>query len=88
MPIPGESGNAVDYIYSADNLIYSDWKKTFVLFPRRSTFNKSLIWFRVGYTRTRKMKIDPPQFPRHHLNRTEWATPDEMVYLKLKGIDI
>ena len=86
--MPGESMNAADYIHSADNLLYSKWERKFLIIPRRSTFSNSLMWLRTAYTRTRKMKIDPPQFPFHHMNRREWATPEEMMYLKLKGLDI
>jgi len=88
MPMPGEENNAVDYIYSADNLLYSEWKKKFLLLPRKSTFSKKRIWLEFAYTRTRKMKVNPPQFPINHLNRREWATADELMYHKLTGLDV
>lgn len=87
MPMPGEENNAVDYIYSRHNLIFSPWEKRFVIFPKTSISNKR-IFLQMAYTRTRKMKVNPPQFPIHHMNRREWATADELVYLRLKGIDV
>ena len=85
--MPGEQNNIVDYIYSPDNVVYSKWKKKFVIIPKITITNKK-IKFCWAYTRTRKFKIDPPQFPIHHMNRREWATADELVYLKLKGLDL
>lgn len=76
--------NAADYIYSADNLIYTPWKKYFVLFPVQSITGKR-IWLQTAYTRLRKHKTEPPQFPIGALTKRQWATWDEIVDTKLRG---
>lgn len=82
MPIPGETVN--DFIYSADNLTYTKWRKTFALFPV-TTIKGNRVWFRIVYTRMRKHKVEPPQFPVGALTKRQWATLDEILEAKLLG---
>jgi len=82
MPIPGETAN--DFIYSSDNIVYSEWKKTFAFLPVTTKSGKK-VWFRKVYVRTRKMRVEPPQFPVNKFNRKEWATSQEIVYHELSG---
>ena len=82
MPMPGESAH--DYIYSADNVIYSEWEKYFVLLPVKTVSGKR-VWFRNVYTRTRRMRVEPPQFPVGKFKKREWATWEEIAYYKLTG---
>jgi hypothetical protein len=78
--------NAADYIYSADNLVYTPWEKYFVILPVTSINNKR-IWFKWAYTRIRKHKVEPPQFPVGSLTKRQWATWDEIVELKMRGLE-
>jgi hypothetical protein len=82
MPIPGENVN--DYIYSAENLIYTAWKKRFAFFPV-TTVKGNKVWLRVLYTRMRKHRMEPPQFPVGSLTKRQWATMDEIIEMRLLG---
>lgn len=73
-----------DYINSEDNLRYTEWKKTFVLFPK-DTISGNKIWLTKAFKRQRWLHIEPPQFPVHHFNKTEYATFDEIFNLKMRN---
>jgi hypothetical protein len=83
MPMPGEENNAVDYIYSANNLQYTEWKKRFAIFPKK-TIKGNSVWLRFVYTRMRKHIVEPPQFPRGALTKRQWATLEEIFEMKLR----
>lgn len=85
MPIPGQHAN--DYIYSADNIRYSEWKKVFAFFPV-ITITKHTVWLKTVYKRRRWMLVEPPQFPRHKFNKVEYATQDELIMMKLQGHEV
>jgi len=77
--------NAVDYIHSSENVVYSDWVKTFVLLPV-TTIHGNKVWFRNVYRRRRKLLADIPQFPVNALDRVQYATIDEIIERRLKGL--
>lgn len=83
MPIPGENVN--DFIYSADNIEYGEWQKKFAWWPVR-TVTKQVVWMRTVYTRTKRLKVEPPQFPVNSFNKREWATWEQITEYKLTGI--
>lgn len=82
MPIPGETAH--DFIYSADNLVYTKWVRQFVFLPKR-TIKGNSVWLRFVYTRMRKHIVEPPQFPRGALTKRQWATLEEIIESKLIG---
>lgn len=82
MPIPGETAH--DFIYSAENLKYTKWKKRFAIFPV-TTIRGNRVWMCTVYTRMRKHIVEPPQFPRGALTKRQWATLDEILEAKLRG---
>lgn len=84
MPIPGDGNSVADFLHSADNLEVSEWKRKFVLWPKTSV-TKQRIWLCYAFTRTVKMKIELPQLPVDSSRRVEWATWDEIAYMKLTG---
>lgn len=84
MPIPGESVN--DFIYSAENLRYSEWKRKFALFPV-TTLSKERVWLRYVYKRKRWLLVEPPQFPVNSFKKYEYATAEDLLRLKL-GVDL
>lgn len=84
MPIPGDGNSVADFLHSSDNLEVSEWKRKFVLWPKTSV-TKQRIWLRYAFTRTVKMKIELPQLPVDSSRRVEWATWDEIAYMKLTG---
>ena len=82
MPIPGETSS--DYIYSAENIVYGEWKKYFVLLPVKTVSGRR-VWFRSVYTRTRHPRVEPPQFRVGQFKSREWATWEEIAQYKLSG---
>ena len=59
----------MDYIHSSENVVYSDWVKTFVLLPV-TTIHGNKVWFRNVYRRRRKLLADIPQLTdilKHHV---------------------
>lgn len=78
--------NAVDYIHSAKNIVYSPWAKTFAWFPVK-TLDNQRVWLRTVYRRDRKLLTDIPQFPVKALDQVQWATLDYILERKLKGLD-
>tara|TARA_B100001057_G_C22607673_1_gene855318 strand:- start:421 stop:684 length:264 start_codon:yes stop_codon:yes gene_type:complete len=84
VPIPGDGNSVADYLHSSDNVIKTEWEKKFVLWPRTSV-TKKRIWLRYAYRREVKMRIELPQLPVNSSHRVEWATWDEIAFLKLTG---
>jgi hypothetical protein len=78
--------NAVDYLHSADNLVYTPWKRIFAWFPV-TTISKNKVWLSYVFQRKRKIKLSIPQFPDSKFNRTEYATLENIFERKLKGLD-
>ena len=77
--------NAVDYLHSADNLVYTPWRKTFAWWPVK-TISHNRVWLRMVYCRKRKILMSIPQFPDSKFNRTEYATLENIFERKLRGL--
>ena len=75
---------AGDYIHNKNNLRYSEWRKIFAFFPKRTEGGKR-IWLTFLYRRRRWLHIEPPQFPRSSFDKIEYATWEEVVRFKLTG---
>ena len=74
---------AGDYINSEDNLRTTKWKKTFAFTPK-ITISGNKVWFKIIYKRKRWFHIEPPQFPKDHFVKTEYAEWDEILNLKMR----
>ena len=77
--------NAVDFLYSEDNLVYTDWFKTFALWPTL-TLTGERVWMRSVYYRWKTMRYDIPQFPKEHFTKREYATLEQILDRKLRGL--
>ena len=77
--------NAVDYLFSADNIMYTEWEKRFAWLPVKTLSGKT-VWFRSVYTRKRMLLDDIPQLPINALNKLEHATLDEILSRRLRGL--
>ena len=77
--------NAVDFLYSDDNMIYTSWFKTFALWPIK-TVSGNRVWFRQIFYRWKTMKYDIPQFPKEHFNKREYATLEEILDRRFRGL--
>ena len=77
--------NAVDFLYSEDNLVYTDWFKTFAVWPT-STITGERVWLRSVYYRWKTMRYDIPQFPKEHFTKREYATLEQILDRKLRGL--
>lgn len=77
--------NAVDYLFSTDNIVYTEWQKRFAWLPVKTLSGKT-VWLRTVYTRERKLIDDIPQFPVSALNKLEHATLDQILSRKLRGL--
>jgi hypothetical protein len=75
---------AGDYIHNKNNLRYSEWRKIFAFFPKRTEGGKR-VWLTFLYRRRRWLHIEPPQFPRSSFDKIEYATWEEVVRFKLTG---
>ena len=80
MPMPGENVN--DFIYSAENIRFSEWKKTFAFLPV-TTISNQRVWLKFVYKRKRWLLVEPPQFPVNKFRKIEYATVDEILRIKL-----
>lgn len=78
--------NVVDYLFSADNLKYTPWQKTFVFLPVK-TISKQSVWFTWVYWRQRSIKHSIPQFPDRMFEKTEYATLQDILERKFRGLD-
>jgi hypothetical protein len=74
-----------DYLHSADNVIYSEWKVTFAWLPKR-TIAGNKVWLRKVYRRRRTLLHDLPQFPVNAMERIQYATLEEIVERSLNGL--
>lgn len=77
--------NAVDYLHSADNVIYSRWDETFAWLPVK-TLGGERVWLTRVFRRKRTLLNDIPQFPVKALDKVQYATFEEIVERKLKGL--
>ena len=75
---------AADYINSEHNMRYTEWKKTFVLFPKKTITGRK-IWFCKAFKRDSWMHIEPPQFPVGTFNKVQFATFDEIFNMKMRN---
>ena len=76
--------NAVDFLYSEDNLVYTDWIKTFAVWPT-TTLTGERVWLRSVYYRWKTMRYDIPQFPKEHFTKREYATLEQILERRLRG---
>ena len=76
--------NAVDFLYSEDNLVYTQWIKTFALWPT-VTITGERVWMRSVYYRWKTMRYDIPQFPKEHFTKREYATMEQILERRLRG---
>ena len=77
--------NAVDYLFSGDNVIYSVWIPHFVWWPVK-TITGRRIWLKYCYRRERRLLNDIPQFPVNALNKIQSDAWEELVERKLQGL--
>lgn len=72
-------------IHSSTNVIYTKWEQHFAWWPV-TTINGSKRWLCEVYRRDRKLLHDLPQFPVKALDRIQYATFDEIIERKIKGL--
>ena len=77
-------GNVVrDFIHSKDNLRYSEWRKIFAFFPKKTEGGKRK-WLTFLYPRKRWLHIEPIS-QKVPFDKIEYATWDEVVRFRLTG---
>ena len=76
---------SIEFLHSDDNLIYTKWMKSFALWPTK-TINGEKVWFRSVYYRWKTMRYDIPQFPKEHFTKREYATLEQILDRKLRGL--
>ena len=74
------------FLYSEDNLVYTDWFKTFAVFGLLKHSQEKEVWFRSVYYRWKTMRYDIPQFPKEHFTKREYATLEQILDRKLRGL--
>lgn len=77
--------NQADYIHSPDNIVYSSWRRWFAWVPV-TTIKGDKKWLCTLYRRERQLLADIPQLPVGILNKTQYATLDEIIERKLQGL--
>ncbi|MDA9843216.1 hypothetical protein N9C44_01950 [bacterium] len=63
--------------------VFTQWRKSFAWLPVK-TVGDSRIWMKTVWKRNMKIEWTPPRYPAGACNRTQYATLEELLNIKMR----